>query len=191
MAAICGQLSATGVTSFRILDENFRKSLLHEATCYQYKPEEEIVGSKDRTVRQQLESFKDFPDESQFILLKNSFQALVDRGLEDLPVSPFETRLRFSSLVLQKYRKGSVGITPHRDRLRYVNLVCVFNIGGRGRFYVCPDRSGSDAREVDTSPGRVVLIRAPGFLGSRNRVFHFVRDVEETRYTFGLRQERA
>ena len=62
MAAICGQLSATGVTSFRILDGNFRESLLHEATCYRYKPEEEIVGS-----------------------------------------------------------------TPHRDRLRYVNLVCVFN----------------------------------------------------------------
>ena len=152
MAAICGQLLATGVTSFRILDGNFRESLVHEATCYRYKPEEEIVGSENRTVRQQLESFKNFPGESQFILLKNSFQALVDRGLADLPVYPFETRLRFSSLVLQKYRKGSVGITPHRDRLRYVNLVCVFNIGGRGRFYVCSDRSGSDAREVDASP---------------------------------------
>ena len=110
MAAICGQLSATGVTSFRILEGNFRESLLHEATCYRYKPEEEIVGSKNRRVRQQVESFKNFPDESQFILLKNSFQTLVDRGLADLPVYPFETRLRFSSLVLQKYRKEA--ITP-------------------------------------------------------------------------------
>jgi hypothetical protein len=95
-------------------------------------------------------------------------------------------------MVLQRYEKGSIGITPHRDGLRFINLVCVFAVGGRGRFYVCSDRSGKDAREIDASEGNVILMRAPGLFGSQdNRPFHYVTDIRETRYTFGLRQKRA
>ncbi|MBI2486575.1 MAG: hypothetical protein HYW01_06385 [Deltaproteobacteria bacterium] len=93
-------------------------------------------------------------------------------------------------MVLQKYEKGSIGITPHRDGLSYINLVCIFNIGGRGKFFICSDRFGKDAREIDASPGKVVFLRAPGFFGSKDRPFHFVTDIQETRYTFGLRQKK-
>ncbi len=186
---ILEELSSKGATSVRILSEDFRMSLLKEGEGYTYKPEDGIVGSGDRIVRQQMGSFNDFSGGSKYMLLKNSFQALLDGCLGDLVDYPFETGLSFNSMVLQKYEKGSLGITPHRDGLSYINLVCVFNIGGQGRFFICSDRSGRDAREIDASPGNVVLIRAPGFFGPKDRPFHYVTGIQETRYIFGLRQK--
>jgi hypothetical protein len=188
---ILGELSSVGATSVRLLEENFRLALLKEAQDYDYEPEDEVVGSGDRVVRQQISSFDGLPEDSGYVLLKNSFQDLLERSLEKLEAYPFETALNFNSMVLQRYEEGSLGITPHKDGLSYINLVCVFMIGGRGRFYVCSDRSGRDAKEVDASPGNVILMRAPGLFGAEdNRPFHYVTEIEETRYTFGLRQKK-
>ena len=190
-ASILKDLSSLGATSIRLLDEDFRVALLKEARDYTYEPEDEIVGSGGRVVRQQLSSFEDFPKDSSYILLKNSFQDLLEERLARLGTYPFEMALGFNSMVLQRYEEGSIGITPHRDGLSYINLVCVFVIGGQGSFYVCSDRSGNDSIEIDASPGNVIFMRAPGFLGSEdNRPFHYVTDIREPRYTFGLRQKR-
>ena len=191
MASIVQELSSLGATSTKILDEDFRVSLLKEAQDYNYEPEDEIVGSGDRVVRQQVSSFEDFPEDSGYVLLKNSFQDLLEQCLVQLRTYPFEMALSFNSMVLQRYEEGSIGITPHRDGLSYINLVCVFIIGGKGSFYICSDRSGKDSIELDASPGNVILMRAPGFLGSEDeRPFHYVTDIQESRYTFGLRQKR-
>lgn len=188
---ILEELSSVGATSVRLLDEDFRVALLKEAQDYTYEPEDEIVGSGGRVVRQQLSSFEDFSEDSDYILLKNSFQDLLEERLARLETYPFEMALGFNSMVLQRYEEGSIGITPHRDGLSYINLVCVFVIGGQGSFYVCSDRSGNDSIEIDASPGNVIFMRAPGFLGSEdNRPFHYVTDIREPRYTFGLRQKR-
>ena len=190
-ASILKDLSSLGATSIRLLDEDFRVALLKEARDYTYEPEDEIVGSGGRVVRQQLSSFEDFPKDSNYILLKNSFQDLLEERLARLGTYPFEMALGFNSMVLQRYEEGAIGITPHRDGLSYINLVCVFVIGGQGSFYVCSDRSGNDSIEIDASPGNVIFMRAPGFLGSEdNRPFHYVTDIREPRYTFGLRQKR-
>jgi hypothetical protein len=188
---ILEEVSSVGATSVGLLEEDFRLALLKEAQDYDYQPEDEIVGSGDRVVRQQVSSFDGFPEDSGYVLLKDSFQDLLERSLAEVEAYPFETALRFNSMVLQRYEEDSLGITPHKDGLRYINLVCVFVIGGRGRFYVCSDRSGRDAKEVDASPGNVILMRAPGLFGAEdNRPFHYVTEIEETRYTFGLRQRK-
>ena len=189
--SILEELLSVGATSVRLLEENFRVALLEEAEDYDYQPEDEIVGSGDSVVRQQVSSFDVFPDHSGYVLLKDSFQDLLEQRMTQLEAYPFETALGFNSMVLQRYEEGSLGITPHRDGLSYVNLVCVFIIGGRGRFYVCSDRSGRDAKEVDASPGNVIFMRAPGlFEAEDNRPFHYVSQIEEPRYTFGLRQKK-
>jgi hypothetical protein len=187
---ILEELSSVGATSIRFLEEDFRVALLEEAEGYTYQPEDEIVGSGARVVRQQVSSFDSFPEDSGYVLLKNSFQHLLEQRLAQVGTYPFETALGFNSMVLQRYEEGSLGITPHKDGLSYINLVCVFVIGGRGRFYICSDRSGKDAIEIDASPGNVILMRAPGLFGAEdNRPFHYVTEIEETRYTFGLRQK--
>ena len=190
IASILKELSFLGATSTKILDEDFRVALLREAQAYNYEPEDEIVGSGDRVVRQQVSSFEDFHEDSGYILLKNSFQELLEQRLVQLGIYPFEMALSFNTMVLQRYEEGSIGITPHKDGLSYINLVCVFVIGGQGSFYVCSDRSGNDSIEIDASPGNIILMRAPGFLGSEDgRPFHYVTDIRESRYTFGLRQK--
>ena len=190
IASILKELSSLGATSTKILDEDSRVALLKEAQDYNYEPEDEVVGSGDRVVRQQVSSFEDFPEDSGYILLKNSFQDLLEQRLAQSGTYPFEMALSFNSIVLQRYEEGSIGITPHKDGLSYINLVCVFVIGGQGSFYVCSDRSGKDSIEIDASPGNVILMRAPGFLGCEDeRPCHYVTDVRESRYTFGLRQK--
>ena len=109
--------------------------------------------------------------------------------LERIETTP--GRLLFNDLMLQRYSVGEVGITPHRDRTGYRNLVCLFVLEGQGRFYVCNDRQGRGAREIPHAPGDVLLMRAPGFQRSAERPFHFVRDIQSPRYVFGLRQEQA
>ena len=181
-------LSAIGAISLKILDEELRLSLLEEAHGYIYRPLPEIVGSGENIVKQQMGNFTDFPGDSKFIALKDSFQVWLEAHLKSFDQYPFETPLNFNSLELAKYETGSLGITPHRDGFKYKNLICIFIISGRGKFYICSDRAGNDAREIDASPGRVILMKAPGFLGETDRPFHFVTDITETRYIFGLRQ---
>jgi hypothetical protein len=46
------ELSSVGATSVRLLEEGFRVALLKEAQDYDYQPEDEVVGSGDRVVKQ-------------------------------------------------------------------------------------------------------------------------------------------
>jgi hypothetical protein len=184
------QVARSGAASLPLLDEAFRLSLLAEAESYAYTPEEEFVGSGEKLVRQQMGSFESFPPGSGYLGLRDAFQGWLEERLQNLPQYPFASPLHLDSLSLQKYEQGSIGITPHRDGLRYVNLVCIFVIAGQGRFFVCADRSGRGAVEIEAVPGNLILMRAPGFLGEDLRPFHFVSEIRLTRYSFGLRQLR-
>lgn len=191
LQAALAEIRAAGATSVPALQESARVALFEEASGYAYAPEPEVVGSGSRLVRQQMGSWEQFDANSHFTQLKHAWQALLDEELTAAQPYPFETPLRFNSMALQKYQEGSLGITPHRDGRSYINLVCIFVIAGRGRFFVCADRAGTDGREIDASPGRVILMRAPGCFGTPDRPFHFVTGITETRYTFGLRQKAA
>jgi hypothetical protein len=76
--SILEELSSVGATSVRLLEEDFRVALLEEAEDYDYEPEDEIVGMGDRVVRQQVSSFDVFPEHSGYVLLKHSFQDLLE-----------------------------------------------------------------------------------------------------------------
>ena len=89
---------------------------------------------------------------------------------------------------LQKYDQNSIGITPHKDGKSRINLICVFNLVGKAEFALCDDRSGSNPKFLDTTPGNVIILRAPGFFHSTYQPFHFVRNITEERIVFGLRQ---
>ncbi len=182
------RLSSDSTVVLRILDEDLRLRLLREAESYVYLEQPEFVGKFN--VRQQLASFSSFGQRSPFVLLKNEFQSLLERKLANIKEYPFQYPLQLNEAVIQRYERGSLGLSPHRDNLNCINVVCVFVIDGTADFYVCEDRSGKGARKIDSAPGNLIIMRAPGFLGSDFRPFHLLTNITERRYSFALRQIR-
>ena len=185
--AVVARLRDEHACALSALDADACEALLAEARTLGWRPARELVGKPGREVRQAMEICTGLPPGGLFEQLAGEWQALCDEALARLPASPFEGRLAFNDRLLQRYAPVPVGITPHRDRVGYRNLVCLFVLCGEGRFCVCDDRAGGGAREVPARPGDVLLMRAPGFEGSRLQPFHFVDRVRSARYVFGLR----
>lgn len=187
MAAVVAALDETGAVSLPLLRDGFRRRLLEEARRADYRRGRAEFGRPGRIVRQDMDVCDRFAPRGAFHVLSRRFATLVAAGLSRVTPYPFATRLDLNDMMIQRYDAGSFGITPHRDGLRYINLVCLFTLCGRARFGLCANRAGEQPRELDASPGTVILMRAPGFLGSPGRPFHYVADVREERYSFGLR----
>ena len=132
----------------------------------------------------------EFAQGSVFRELWGAFQTLLEQHLAQLPRSPFAREVRFTNAALHRYPPGPLGLSPHRDSARSINLVAIFVLRGRGRFIVCQDRRGRGAVDLPNAPNDLLLLRAPGFLGTEDRPFHAVLDILEERLTFALRQRR-
>lgn len=181
-------LCKIGGASFPVLGEDRRLKLVEEARKLAFVSQLEIVGGGK--VREELSSVDEFPKNSLFWKLKNDFTELLIRKLKfhDL-LYIFEIPPVFNNMSLQKYEKGSVGITPHIDGKSRINLIFVFILCGRANFAVCQNRTGSNPKFLDASPGNAIVIRGPGFFKSSFQPFHFVKNITEERIVFGLRQK--
>lgn len=180
-------LSSQRGVSIPILSEERRLKLLKEAESFDYAAQPEVIGSG--LVREQLSSFTDFDQDGLFYALRNDFTELLIRKFSGFRINPlFSSPLSFNDLSLQKYQLGSIGITPHRDGKSRINLICVFILKGSSEFAICDDRSGTNPKFLDTTPGNVIILRGPGFLDSTFQPFHFVTNIREGRIVFGLRQ---
>jgi dihydroneopterin aldolase len=180
---IVGALKSVGAISLPILTGEYRRMLLQEAETSRFDKQPEVVGLAK--VHEDLSSTYAFRPGSLFSQLRDEFQRML------IGTSAFSTQLNLNEMSLQLYEKGSMGITPHMDQASRINLVCVFVLTGQARFALCDDRSGANPRDLDTSPGNVIIIRAPGFMGTTVRPMHFLSDVTERRIVFGLRQRAS
>ncbi|HZS43208.1 MAG TPA: dihydroneopterin aldolase [Candidatus Paceibacterota bacterium] len=181
------ELDKVGGVSIPILSESYRKNLLAEAETYKYNKQPEIVGPAK--VHEQLSSTYDFKPDSLFFRLKADFEDLLNRKIKELITYPFERELDFNEMSLQLYEKGSIGITPHMDSKRAINLICIFILTGQAKLAICDDREGNNPRFLETTPGNLILLRGPGLFNSDSRPFHFVSEVTERRIIFGMRQK--
>jgi dihydroneopterin aldolase len=179
-------LDKEGGVSIPILNESYRKALLEEAETYQFEKQPEIVGPAK--VREQLSSTYEFRPGSLFFRLRDDFQNIIEHKLTGMNY-PFRVPLNLNEMSLQLYEEGSIGITPHMDGMSQINLICVFVLTGHAKFALCKDREGTEPKYLDTTPGNVIIMRAPGFMDSDFRPFHFLTDVSERRIVFGLRQK--
>lgn len=153
-----------------------------------YEPEVKTVGKADRIVATEYSACEQVTQISLYAEFQQAFQALLDESFQKIEPYPFSSKLAFNALVLQRYEPGQLGITPHRDSLRAVNLIAIVNLSGVAEFYRCDDRQGANAVQLDTTPGNVIFLRAPGFLSTVVRPFHFVTGIRSIRYSLGLRQ---
>jgi len=183
------RLAREDAVSLPLLDPLQCRPLLAAAEALPYRRATPLIGEGDREVRQDFELSTEIPSGSPFHILAAALENLIARALQRLQPPPLDAPPPLNDLIVQRYPVGSAGITPHRDHIRYRDLVAIVTLAGRARFFVCADRSGRDAREVDLPPGGLLLMRAPGFAGRRDRPFHMLSEVSERRVSLGLRHD--
>jgi hypothetical protein len=76
---------------------------------------------------------------------------------------------------VQRYARGSLGVSAHVDSSRFAILVAVFTTHGSARFAVCRDRSGDTFAEWVAGPGSLLLLRGSARAQPGDRPFHEVR----------------
>jgi hypothetical protein len=176
------------VTVPGILHDAGRQRLLEQTIQLPFADQPAVVGPHG--VRQHYAAVNEFAPGSVFRQFWDAFQTLLEQHLTQLPRSPFASPLRFTNAALHRYPPSSLGLSPHRDSARSINLVAIFVLKGRGRFVVCQDRTGRGAVDLPNAPGDLILLRAPGFQSTEDRPFHAVLDIVEERLTFVLRQRQ-
>lgn len=112
----------------------------------------------------------------------------LSRALDTLPKHPLAMPFAPNDIVLQRYPQDSIGITPHHDGSSRVNVVCVLVLWGDGTFALCDDRAGTNPRPVFAPPGRLILLKAPGFRGADRGPFHFVSGIRRGRLVLHVRE---
>lgn len=188
LALALPRLAEEDALSLPLLREEDAAHLIDEAPRLEWRQAKPVVGEGERRVQQDFQLTMSFPEDSLYRVFAKDLERLLHEAL-DLMADPPMPPVPLNDMILQDYPVGSVGITPHRDHISYRYLVAIVVLRGAGRFFVCEDRSGRDAREIPAEAGSLVLMRAPGFAGIETRPFHLLREVSADRLAFGLRYD--
>ena len=165
-----------------------RRALVRAAGELSFRTARPVVGTGGRAVTQAFEIADDVPETGPFGALAGALAERLNAVLarDDTPSC---ATIAFNDRVAQRYPPGDVGISPHKDHIRYVHLVVNVVLQGFGRLYICPERSFQDALAIPGSAGDLLLMRAPGFADSDHRPFHAIGEVTQERLVLGLRQD--
>ena len=180
------RLAVEDALALPLLNEDLRLYLLRESVSLPYRPARPTVGAKDRPVYQDFELCMTFEEDNPFRMFANALDRLTALALpfSDIVLSP---KFTFNDLIVQRYTPGSKGISPHRDHIRYEELVALVILAGDADFSVCRDRDGTDTRLVPSPEGSVLLMRGARFAGRTERPFHMLQNIRSFRVSFGLR----
>lgn len=189
LAGTIRNLQFVRALSLPILADKFRKALLDEAKQYPLRAARNTVGKGANQVNQDMLLQDQLRSDGLFVRLTKLFQELFDRSLDYKLY--FDDRIVFNDLIVQKYEVGSGGITPHLDRTDYRHIICLFVLAGHGRFYISENRQKQNQIEIANFPGDVILMPGPGFKYLETRPFHYLEDITEERWVFGLRHDET
>lgn len=189
LAAAIARLVREDAVSLPLLPPEACTALVEEGRALTLRPARPVVGEGAAAVYQDFELTMDIPPGSRFRGLAAALEDLIAAASGRIDPPPLDGPFRINDLVLQRYPAGGRGITPHRDHMRYAGLVAIVVLAGRGRFSVCANRAGDDAREIASLPGNLVLMRGPGLFGRSDRPFHMLSNVAVERWSFGMRHD--
>ena len=189
LAAVIRRLVEEDAASLPLLGPADCVALCAASEDLAFRPGQAVVGSGEAAVRQDFDVTLDFPPDSIFRALAAALEARLREALTLAPCLDDPAGFRLNDLILQRYRRGSFGITPHRDHIGYRGLVAIITLSGAAPFFVCADRRAGDACEVPAPVGHLLLMRAPGYRSDRPRPFHFLGEVTEARLSLGLRYD--
>ncbi len=186
---VVGALTHDGAISVPLIPDRLRRMLLEEASHGTFIPAEPYAGP--HRVVQNLSSATDLAPAGGLMWFKTALATHATNVFASLPESPFESALDFNHLVLQRYEPTVVGVGPHRDFSVDRNLICIAILGGNGKFCLCDNREGHNLRPLDSTPGNVIFMRAPGFRYASERPWHCAVQITTPRMVYNLRQTQA
>lgn len=189
LAAAIARIEAEDAVSLPLLKPAHLQRLCAASADLSFRPAKPLVGEGERAVQQEFEICITVPAHNPLWDFAAALSQMVNSALARLDPSPLGPPFHFNDLAVQHYPRGSLGITPHRDHIRYQGLVAIVTLSGAARFFLSTDRAGHGEREVPCPPGHLLLMRAPGFAGSQARPFHCLREVAHTRLGLGLRYD--
>jgi hypothetical protein len=188
LAEALARVVRDGAAAVPALSLTARRALVRAAGDLSFRPARPVVGSGDRAVTQAFEIADAVPATGP---LGEVADELADRlnAARARPGTPDCPAIAFNDRVAQRYPPGDVGISPHKDHIRYVHLVVNVVLQGFGQLYICPQRSFQDALAIPGAAGDLLLMRAPGFAGRADRPFHAIGGITHDRLVLGLRQD--
>lgn len=189
LVAAVARLAKEDASSLPLLGPDDCAALVADGQALALRRARPVVGGGTSAVYQDFELTMEFPPESGFRALAGAVEGLIAAALRRIDPSPLDGPFHINDMVLQRYPAGSHGITAHRDHIRYTGLVALVVLAGTGRFSICADRAGHAARAVPAPAGHLILMRAPGLFGRRDRPFHMLSEVSSERWSFGMRHD--
>lgn len=93
---------------------------------------------------------------------------------------------------VQRYSRGSAGISPHRDSRRFIKLISIFSLGSPAEFRLFRDRRGPPLIRYQLNCGDLLLLRAPGFAQqpSAGPLHSVLGPTDDVRYSVTLRMKQ-
>jgi hypothetical protein len=156
-----------------VLDEGFRRALLHEVRAGPFRQMAGTFGKA--SVRMEIDGydlaapFEGFPRVLELAEVVAARVHAEGEGIRGLAT------WRPNEAGVGLYAPGSLGITSHLDGRWYRRLVIVFTLAGSARFVVRASREGEILEAWDARAGGVTFMRGPGLAGARDgRPFHSV-----------------
>lgn len=170
-SALAGVADRGAVFVNNALAEPFRQRLAAETAAMPL----EAMPSKEGVAQQGGEMFAIHGDTSPYPFIEHLRVALMARTAALADNITGLGAWRPNHVSVQRYRAGTLGITPHLDQKRHRYLVAVFTADGRAPFTWCKDRAGTPEATWRAGPGSLVLLRGPGLAGVEDgRPLHMV-----------------
>lgn len=188
MAACLERVRVDDAAAVQVLDDEGRGILRTAFRDLPYRRARPVIGTGERRVTQDFDICDTLPQGNFGWTVAAALGDLVNTAQARMAAAPCPP-VTFDDLVVQRYDPGPCGISPHRDHIRYINLIGVLVIDGAGDFAICDDRQGHGARPIPAAEGSLLLMRGPGFDGRRDRPFHTLGRVTRERLILGLRQD--
>lgn len=187
---IISSIERTGIWRIsEALGERSRQVLLRRAEALNYVP---LPEQNDYGVEQHMASAQDVTGIEPFakfaleVGLWLSYRFGIIEGWGHM-------RLTFDDVAVQRYNACAIGISPHKDSRARVLLIALVSLSGTAKFSTCQGRDIASARTtIETKPGDLVLMRAPGFAGVTDveRPFHSVYNIAGPRHVVALRVKK-
>jgi len=189
VSASISALPSVGAVACPCLDVPEANALVSLVDQLEYRPAKAITGSDKAPVFQDFDLCYDVPSEHSLWDFAQVLEDALTIALAGAEVDSAGCSFQLNDLIVQRYRPGCAGITPHRDHVRYGFLIAIVLLTGDGYFRVCNDRQGSESKEIDFKPGDLLLMGGPGLVPNYTRPFHYVNGVTDSRRTIGLRYD--